>query len=53
MTEANAYMGYNDAIARVRSSKPDGREGNALVGKFSFIIYHLNLHSRSSFRASF
>ena len=32
MTEANAYMGYNDAVYKVRSSKSDGREGNALVG---------------------
>ena len=37
MTEANAYMGYNDAIHRVRSSRPDGREGNALVGESAFI----------------
>ena len=35
MTEANAYMGYNDAIFKVRSSKADGREGNALVGMFT------------------
>lgn len=51
MTEANAYMGYNDAIFKVRASRHDGREGNALVGMlftlkilssfyfFSFILF--------------
>lgn len=38
MTEANAYMGYNEAIHRVRSSQSNGREGNALVGQFTMML---------------